>query len=339
VKVFVYEYFTGGGTFSESGAPGPQRCLVGEGAAMVSALAADFQALPGTEVVVLRDSRLSEWPVAAGTPVTIDSVQREREAFDELARQCDATVIIAPEQQDALLKRTRRAEAVGARLLGPNSTFVAIAADKNRTADRLSRHGVRVPPGIPFWPGAELPVEFRYPAVLKPADGAGCAGVQRLDGPASRYDATVLGPNARLETWCPGLAASIAVLSGPGGPQPLPPCLQRLGGEGELRYLGGAGPLEDSLAQRARRLAVAAVASLPPIVGYVGIDLVLGPAADGSTDVVVEINPRLTTSYVGLRQLLQTNLAEAMIEAAAGRPIKWRYARQQVEFTADGRIL
>jgi hypothetical protein len=54
---------------------------------------------------------------------------------------------------------------------------------------------------------------------------------------------------------------------------------------------------------------------------------------------VVEINPRLTTSYVGLRQLLKTNLAAAMIEAAAGRPVELGLARQRVEFTAEGRIL
>ena len=61
---------------------------------------------------------------------------------------------------------------------------------------------------------------------------------------------------------------------------------------------------------------------MPATQGYVGIDLVLGSAEDGSADVVVEINPRLTTSYVGLRQLLKTNLAAAMIEAAAGRPVE-----------------
>jgi hypothetical protein len=337
--MFVHEYFTGGGTYSDPTATGPESCIVGEGAAMVTALACDFQAIPGTEVVVLRDARLPDWPLAAGSSIVIHNARQERDAFVELARQCDATVIIAPEPDQALLERTRWAEAVGARLLCPDSEFVAIAADKNRTAGLLSRHGVPVPTGIAFQPGTPLPSGFLYPAVLKPADGAGSVGVQRLDGPASPYDAAQLGSSARLETLCPGIPASIAVLCGPGGPQTLPPCLQRLSEDGRFKYLGGSAPIEAGLAQRAQRLAHAALTGMPATQGYVGIDLVLGPAEDGSADVVVEINPRLTTSYVGLRQLLKTNLAAAMIEAAAGRPVELSLARQRVEFTAEGRIL
>ena len=57
---------------------------------------------------------------------------------------------------------------------------------------------------------------------------------------------------------------------------------------------------------------------MPPTVGYVGVDLVLGREPDGSEDVVIEINPRLTTSYVGLRAAARTNLAEAMWQVAQG---------------------
>lgn len=336
-RIFVYEYFTGGGTYSDATAAGPELCLVGEGAAMATALACDFQAILGTEVVVLRDARLPDLPLAACASIAIHDAQHERDVFAELARECDATVIIAPEQNHALLERTRWAETARARLLCPNSEFVAIASDKNRTADLLARHGVPVPAGIAFQPGAVLPSRFCYPAVLKPAHGVGSIGVQRLDSPASPYEAALLGSSARLETWCPGVAASIAVLGGPGGPQALPPCLQRLSADGNFRYLGGSVPIEASLAQRAQRLANAALACLPATQGYVGIDLVLGPAEDGSGDAVVEINPRLTTSYIGLRRLLKTNLAAAMIEAAAGRTVELCLARQRVEFTADGR--
>ena len=174
-RMFVYEYFTGGGTYSDATANGPESCIVGEGAAMVTALACDFQAIPGTEVVVLRDARLPDWPLAAGSSIAIHNARQERDAFAELARQCDATVIIAPEQNQALLERTRWAEAVGARLLCPDSEFVAIASDKNRTADRLSRHGVPVPAGIAFQPGTPLPSGFLL------SGGAQAGGWRRID--------------------------------------------------------------------------------------------------------------------------------------------------------------
>lgn len=344
-RFFLYEYLTGGGTFSSSdpnldagGARfGPS--LVREGAAMIAALARDFLAVPGASIVLLRDARLADLPLPECPQILIHGAQEEQEAFSQLAATSEGTIIIAPEQNRALLQRTRWAEAAGARLLCPDSAFVAIASDKNLTVDLLRQHGVPVPLGCAIAPGQRLPQDFPYPAVLKPADGAGSIGVQLVAGPQIEYDATILGTSARLEALCPGAAASVAVLCGPGGHQPLPPCSQRLSDDGHFRYLGGSVPIEPPLADRAQRLALAALACFPPTRGYVGVDLVLGAADDGSGDVVIEVNPRLTTSYVGLRRLLQTNLAAAMIRAAAGCAVELRGARQRVEFRAEGQIL
>jgi predicted ATP-grasp superfamily ATP-dependent carboligase len=46
--------------------------------------------------------------------------------------------------------------------------------------------------------------------------------------------------------------------------------------------------------------------------GYVGVDFVL--TKDGP--VVIEVNPRLTTSYIGLREVVRFNPAQAMLDAA-----------------------
>ena len=72
---------------------------------------------------------------------------------------------------------------------------------------------------------------------------------------------------------------------------------------GTFQYLGGSCPLPSGLAARADRLARCAAAAMPEWRGYIGIDLVLGEANDGSEDYLIEVNPRLTTSYVGLRVL------------------------------------
>ena len=52
---------------------------------------------------------------------------------------------------------------------------------------------------------------------------------------------------------------------------------------------------------------------MPGLSGYVGVDVVLG---NDGRDWAIEINPRLTTSYVGLRALAGFNLAEAMLAVA-----------------------
>ena len=89
------------------------------------------------------------------------------------------------------------------------------------------------------------------------------------------------------------------------------------------------------------QLAPSAVEAVPGLAGYVGIDLVLGERADGSNDWVIEINPRLTTSYLGLRALLaEGNLAEMLVRVVGGQMIEpplWRLGK--VRFLNDGTIL
>ena len=119
---------------------------------------------------------------------------------------------------------------------------------------------------------------------------------------------------------------------------PLEPCAQTLSEDGHFHYLGGWTPLPEPLATRARSLALQTGNLLPPTVGYVGIDLILGP--DGpESDFVLELNPRLTTSYLGLRQLARTKLAEAMLAAATGQPVHLSFGRQHIQFSPDAVML
>ena len=82
------------------------------------------------------------------------------------------------------------------------------------------------------------------------------------------------------------------------------------------------------------RLALRVVDVLPPSVGYLGIDLVLGETE--AADRIIEINPRLTTSYVGLSQLTKGNLAEAMLGVALGATCTLRFRSEPIWFDATG---
>jgi len=106
--------------------------------------------------------------------------------------------------------------------------------------------------------------------------------------------------------------------------------------DGRFQYLGGRLPIAPDLAARAVRIATAAVRCVPGLLGYVGVDVVLG---DDSRDWAIEINPRLTTSYVGLRALAKFNLAAAMLAAVRGEPLsEMAWHAGPVEFTPDGRV-
>ena len=98
-------------------------------------------------------------------------------------------------------------------------------------------------------------------------------------------------------------------------------------------------PLEPLLAERASQLAAQAVATLPDPFGYIGVDLVLGHDPEGRDDVVIEINPRLTTSYVGLRAAGARTWPPRCWRWQPASSLRLSFTGQAVEFRADGTLL
>lgn len=338
MRVFLYEYITGGGTLHDAAAPAPAGSLLAEGLAMITALASDFARLSDVTPVVMRDARLPRLAVDRLESHDVDSPQADYDLFLRLAAACDAAVIIAPELDDVLLGRVCAAEHAGAALLSPGADLVRLAADKHDTAEHLRARGVPAPRGVGIASGQPAPADFPLPAVRKPRRGAGSVDVKLVTEQPSDTDPWLTTEPLRLEEYLPGMAVSVAVLRGPRQACILPACAQRLTADGAFHYQGGALPLPAELAGRAHRLALSVVAALPVWCGYLGIDLVLGPAADGSRDAVIEINPRLSTSYVGLQALAECNLAGAMLSLAAGEPVELSFAQDAIEFDADGLV-
>ncbi len=66
----------------------------------------------------------------------------------------------------------------------------------------------------------------------------------------------------------------------------------------------------------AKKTAKNAVESIEGIKGYVGVDLIID--LEGEVQ-VVEINSRLTTPYVALRNIINFNLGKAIVDAVNGK--------------------
>jgi predicted ATP-grasp superfamily ATP-dependent carboligase len=334
MHVFVYEWATGGGLVDAEGPVPPS--LVREGSAMIGALAADLVRIPNCKVSALRDPRVLQLSLPGSTIVDVISRSGHREEFERLSGAADSTILIAPEFDGILLKAARLANASGGKLMSPPPEFIRIAADKQQTCETLAAAGVPVPPGMALEPDEILPADFEYPGVIKPAEGAGSQDTYMVSGRHDRPPAHAW--RRRLERYVPGLPASVAVLCGPSGRVFLEPCRQRISEDGRLRYLGGELPLSAGLAERARLLAERAMAAMPAATGYVGVDLVLGREPDGTADAVIEINPRLTTSYVGLRAAATTSIVEAMWQIANGEMKIVEFSNQPIEFDTNGNV-
>ena len=332
MRVFVYEFLSAGER------AGPETAsLLAEGGAMLAALLEDFRRVPGVEAATMLG-------VAGKAPppgVAVHHVTRSDEGavFRRLAAEADWTLVVAPEIDGVLTDRIWSVEEARGRLLGPTLAAAQLAGDKLRLAGSLCERGVPTPPAV-LWPAAPS----SFPAVCKPRHGAGSQEIHLVRDPGElrRIAEEVRGSqqdDVIVQPFVPGQAASVAFLIGPGRRLALPAAAQHLSTDGRFRYQGGSLPLPPPLARRATQIAARAVDAVAGLGCYVGVDVVLGAAADGSGDAVIEINPRLTTSYVGLRALARFNLAEAMLAVAAGvAPPAWDWRPGPIAFAPDGRL-
>ena len=114
--------------------------------------------------------------------------------------------------------------------------------------------------------------------------------------------------------------------------------------DGRFNYLGGTMPAPCPDAVPQLKKAVEAVAGLR---GFVGVDFIWNAATRHA--MILEINPRPTTSYVGLSRLLPGGmLARAWLtacEAVAGEPetlaglAEYVHAKPVLSFQANGELI
>jgi len=332
LRILLYEYVTGGGWWEQSPLA-PSGSLLAEGEAMARSLATDLLELQH-QVVMLRDTRL---PTAGSSEIShwsVDSAACQKAVFQQAAAQCDSAIIIAPEFEDRLLERCHWAESQGVSLLSPNASFVAIAADKWESAQRLQHGGAAVPRTAMFDAAIPCWESFPGPVVVKPRYGAGSQAVQLLRTEADRRRFETVAASSKTEwlvqSYCPGEPASVVTLCGPvPAHRYLTPALRQVQGD-QFEYLGSEGPLPTDLQDRTARLVEAALAALPPTRGYIGWDIVLGDDSNGCKDVVIEVNPRLTTSFVALRGLF--NVAEVMMGIAEAKPVPVRLRAMSIHY-------
>jgi tyramine---L-glutamate ligase len=328
MNVFVYEF-----SCCRPATDGTALALRAEGWAMLSAMLYDLGRVPGVTPLTLLSEDFGSVPFAARRVSPAD----EERVFRDLAASADGSLLIAPESDGLLLERCRWAEESGGQLLGSSSEAVRLTGDKLNLGRHFARRGLLTPPTTTVGEALNSPATI-FPAVCKPRRGAGSQETYLIHDQAElrRFRAT----ESVVQPYIRGMPASVAFLLGPRQRLVLPPAAQHLSDGDCFRYLGGQLPLPPALAERAQRLGRLAVDAVPGLRGYVGVDVVLGDAPDGSGDRLMEVNARLTTSYVGLRALCRTNLAEVLLCVCSGaEPPELCWREGTVSWKADGSVL
>ncbi|MFM8890507.1 MAG: ATP-grasp domain-containing protein [Planctomycetia bacterium] len=328
MRILVHEHYCCGG--QAGGAL--DTSLLAEAAGMLGSIAADMHAT-GHDVVVAVDARVPlDLPVPRFvTDPHATAVQRFQAALETV----DAALVVAPEHDGLLPELVELVERTGIRNLGSRSDTIRAASDKHALGERLQLAGIRTPEAA-LGPAGAGDLFGRHAAVVaKPNRGAGC-----LDTFVCRSVTDVAALPERddwlFQEQVPGSAASAAfVVPDLGSPIPLRAGLQDVrvlhgATSARLVYCGGRLPLPPQLERRAFDIAGGAVACLPGLRGFVGVDLVLGADADGDT--VIEINARPTVAYSALRRLARFNIADLLV----GRSVPTAWREGGIRYRSDG---
>jgi predicted ATP-grasp superfamily ATP-dependent carboligase len=342
MRIFVYEHVTGGGF---AGRPLP-RVLACEGLAMRTALIEDLAAIGEHDIVTTMDDRVA---CAAPRGVQVVGMAAGRgdriaaSAIDAVVAGADAVWLIAPETGRCLERLTTRIERSGKTVLGAATAAVRLASDKSRLPRRLARLGIPHPETSVIDSSRDaraLARGFGYPVVVKPARGAGCCGVglarnaRELDDALDAATRAAATNRMVMQRYVRGRAASVSLLADGRRAVPLAVNAQRVTASAGFSYRGGVTPLDHPLADAAASAASRTCAAIPGLRGYVGVDLVLTEAGP----VVIEVNPRLTMSYLGVRAVIDENVAAMAIAACRGQLPERAVVRRRARFSASGKV-
>ena len=319
MKILVFEWLTSGGRWHDGVVPDWNTSIHAQGLQMLKAITEDFLEY-GAGVVVPLDERLGDRiPGCSGPEIhPVGESDLLPECLGRLAEGADCVMLIAPESQSCLLKCLEWIEPFHNKLISPGHRFVEIASNKEETFQYLNAHGFdSIPDGMSF---ANLILENNElpdtPHVIKPILGAGSEGVQLLTDRVNRDRGIRRSPDQYwVEPFIRGMPVSVSVLCGQVGNQFLPPTRQVFDQEPFGNYVKASYPIEPDLADRATRVAQTAIKTMPNTQGYVGIDIVVSDQGERS-DRLIEINPRLTMSYLKLRDVCHENLAGRILELA-----------------------
>jgi len=287
---------------------------------MLNALIKELASLPYVQLTILLDWRCTclELPEKCKL-ITVANNQCVYDLLPELINNSDYVWPIAPEMDLVLQKISALVEEENKILLNSSTEAVTLCSDKLMTFRHLKQNGVDAVDTMQLEAFSQA---FDSHWVIKPIDGMGClnsyfvSSKDKFEQIISQIEFT---SNYIIQPYIKGESISLSCLFKNGqawllccneqlvsihkGNFQLNACLVNLAVDEAKSY-------HDLINQIAR--------IIPGLWGYVGIDLIL---TELNQAMVLEINPRLTTSYVGINQALDINTASIILNMIENDPV------------------
>ncbi|MEM2897206.1 MAG: ATP-grasp domain-containing protein [Candidatus Bathyarchaeia archaeon] len=227
------------------------------------------------------------------------------------AKNHDFVYIIAPESENLLSKMV---ESLDSFHINSKPKTIRLMSDKARMLSELSKRGFRVPETLKS-PFEDSSIEdLGFPLIIKPCFGAGCEGLKIVKDTGEFHKVfkslnKVYG-SLIAQKLIKGIPASVSVMTDGSRVKPLALNKQFIKFDNPS-YFGGYTPLNHALKQKAFDMIKKLVENFKGLKGYVGIDIVFSK----NEVYIIEVNPRLTVSYVGLSKVSKINLARLMVDS------------------------
>jgi predicted ATP-grasp superfamily ATP-dependent carboligase len=329
LNLLIFEYVSGGGYANTK----LSSSILSEGYGMLRSLISDCKAT-GHNVTTLLDSRIKEFnpPNEADQIISVSSSNKLFAKLKELSSVADAVYVIAPESSQVLEKVVEITEVSGGTSLNCEIDAIKRVSNKMTTYETIKKRGLKVPETVllDIHEKTEnikrLTKELGYPLVFKPLDGVSCGGLSlvkdrdSITGAVKKVARESMSKQFIAQKLIRGKAASACVIST--GDKALAVTLNRqfvtlASPDEESGYYGGVVPFDHKLEKEALRAAERAVEAVGGLKGYVGVDMIL----TDEEPIVIEINPRLTVSYIGLKRAMNFNPAKAIVDAVIRRKL------------------
>lgn len=307
MNILIFEYITGGGLANQS----LPSSLVHEGEMMLRAVANDFSEIPNVQVNILMDYRLTI-KIDAVREIAITPKTSSIQIIEEMADALDVVLIIAPETDHILASLCEKLEKQAFVLLNSSVESIKLTADKYATYNYLIQHDIEQIPSyqlVEYRKMRQNNVGDKY--VIKMKDGVACEDLVILSDLAEVEATTAVLENDKyiVQPFISGLSASLSLLCWEGE------CLLLTANEQILEQKNNSINLiqckVNSLdKEKFINFASKVISTFPGLKGYVGIDILVRD----NEIILVEINPRLTTSYVAIGKAIGVNPAGLMLD-------------------------
>ena len=328
-KILIFEFASGGG-YNKVDIPSSLFC---EAYAMLRTLIADFKKF-GFQITTLLDFRIN----FLSQYLEADKIKLVRKKDDyikiytDCLKECIYCFIIAPEFSNHLYNLTKIAKDNKKTVLSVDLEGIWLGTYKLKTYNFFLENQVNTPQtyAIPFKIFFDLEFVLQKfemlgcPVIIKPEDGVGSESIFYFESKAQiihffedSNEKLDLSRNYILQEYIDGEDLSVSIINGVSSKKSEAMNLIILSINAQIVkfkdsvsdsiYLGGFTPVVDYELLRDSLEKILKNMDLSSFRGYFGMDFI--KKADNSI-YFIEINPRLTTSYIGIRNILDYNPLE-----------------------------